>query len=380
MSQRVCVIGGGVLGLSCARSLAALGVEGVTVLEQGHVGQGSTSLAVGMVLRVQESALGQQISQRSYDLWEQLEAEGKVVLRRTGHISPVYSTEGQAHVERLARLQESMGRVPFRIVPLEDLKQWAPDYVPPTTAIAAVWDEHAMYVDGAEAAGALATDCREAGVEVRTGTGLVGVEAGSGARFSVTTTKGVVEADILVNAAGAWGAKVGDILGAPVDVLNERHEAYIFRIQGDHGPLPMMLDVLPGTSSEEGLYFRGEGDRHVIAGLHSSHLLGGLTEDPDSYSRRWTEADMEKVFGMLTEALPHVDLGFESAWAGLYPHHPNDYFVLGPHPADPHIFVGAGLGGRGLGPGPALGEILAEWIGLGSPRTIPEARGLAPTD
>jgi glycine/D-amino acid oxidase-like deaminating enzyme len=66
-------------------------------------------------------------------------------------------------------------------------------------------------------------------------------------------------ADIVVNAAGAWGGQVGELLEAPVEVVNERHEAYLFELPPDpsRGRSPMLMDYVPGGA--EGLYFRQEG-------------------------------------------------------------------------------------------------------------------------
>jgi sarcosine oxidase subunit beta len=371
---RICIVGGGILGLACAYRLSEVPGHDITLIEQGHLGQGSTSLAVGMVLRVQETEAGQALSRRSYELWDVLSAKGHVNLRQVGHVSPIYSAAGIAHAEGLAALQRRMGREPFRVIDVDELARVVPDYQPSPGAIAAIWDEAAMYVDGAEAASGLAVECRDRGVTIMTQAKLTGASRPSGThRHLLHTTKGDVPADVVVNVAGGWVAQVGALLEAPVEVINERHEAYVFRILNREVVLPMLLDFVPGVTSEEGLYFRGEGPQRVVAGLHSSDLLGTASVDPDNYSRRYTESGMEKVFGLLTDALPDLDLGFESAWDGLYPHHPSNRFVLGPHPDDPTVFVGSGLGGRGLGPGPALGEALAEWIAFGEPQTLPQS-------
>lgn len=377
--RKIVVVGGGVLGLSCALSLAKRPDIEVTLVEKNHPGSGSSGLAVGMASRQQGDVLGLTIAHRAYQLLEDLEKDFGLNLRRIGYFT---LTRTQADVENFqvtAQRQADLGWAESRVVTLDELATICPPYVPPADATGAVWDEHAFYMDGNELCASLAQALRDAGGTLLTRTEFLGLEpSSSGAKYRVATSAGDLEADLLVNATGAWSREVGDRSGAAIPVLNERHEAYIFRVRNNEHALPMMLDFIPGSKMGEGLYFRQEGPDRLIAGMHSSNLLGHDESDIENYSQRLDEDASERVFALLTEVLPELELGFEGGWCGLYPHHPSNGFVLGPHPDNPDIIIGAGLGGRGLGPGVALGEILADWAADGTPTRIPGAVAYAP--
>lgn len=379
--MKVVIVGGGVLGLGCATALVRRAGVDVTVLDRGNPGEGSTSLAVGMAVRFQTDPLGFAIMNRSYELLEELHRDHGLPLRRIGHLAPGRSDAELATFADVRDRQAALGLPASEVVDRAELRRVVPDYAPPGDVIGASWDPHAFFVDGTELCGVLAAIVRDGGGQVLRNTELLGLDGSpGGAGFSVRTTAGDLAADVVINAAGAWSSIVGERLGAPVGVLNERHEAYLFSVRGAQGTLPMMLDFLPGFSDDEGLYFRAEGADRLVAGLHSSRPLHTPEDDIEGYSKRLSEEAVETVFALLSEVLPDLDLGYVGGWAGIYPHHPADRFVLGPHPARAGVLAGVGLGGRGLGPGVALGEVLAEWITDGVPTTVPVAAALAPGD
>lgn len=379
MSARVhvCIVGAGILGLSCAYAISKSPQYAVTVIDKEHPGAGSTGSAVGMVVRLGDSLVLQAIYQRTFQIWDELADTGGLTLRKTGYFGIARSGAELEHLSTLASMQRDLGWRPAEIVGTADLARLVPEYAPPDDVVGGLWDPLAMYVDGNEACSLLTGILRDRGVEVRTRTQIQGLQRTSAStKYSVLTSGGPIAADIVVNAAGPWGRVVGEILGAPVGVVNERHHAFVFRMPPAERPVPMHVASMPGMSDEEGLYFRGEGTDRIVAGLHATRMLGEPVGDLDAPARRPSEAEVETVFGLLANALPDVDLGFESSWSGLYPHHELNRFVVGPHPDCDDIFFGAGLAGRGLGPGLALGEILAEWVTAGGPVRVPGAVAL----
>lgn len=378
--MKVVIVGGGVIGLSCAAALVSRAGIDVTLVERGNPGAGSTTLAIGMAVRFQLDPASHDLMSRSYDLMDSLTKKHGLVLRTVGHLAPGRTPRDIASFEMMRSRQLELGLPASEILVRRQVEELFPDYRPPADVTSASWDPHACYLDGAELVGILTSIVRNGGGRVLRHTEVLGLDGpGGGGAVTVRTSEGTIPADVVVNAAGAWSGIVGERLGAPVPVYNERHEAYIFTTSPRRGPLPMMLDYIPGASRGEGLYFRVEGEDRLVAGLHASNPLHEAETNIDNFSNKLTETDIELVFGQLTEVLPDLDLGFSGGWAGLYPHHPANRYVLGPHPDNPAVVLGVGLGGRGLGPGMALGEVVADWVTDGRPIHVPAAAGLLPT-
>jgi glycine/D-amino acid oxidase-like deaminating enzyme len=198
--------------------------------------------------------------------------------------------------------------------------------------------------------------------------------------WELTSDAGTFDADLVVNCAGAWGGQVGEILDAPVQMVNERHEAFNLELPAEIGyEVPMVMDYVPDGTPTEGLYFRHEGENQLVAGVHSSDILGERQANPDDYFEGATEVGTEQIVAALADAFPGVDgIRLRGGWAGIYPHCAGGRPLAGPHPNDPTVLVGAGLGGVGLSLGPVMAKLLREWIEFGEPRTIAGAADMAP--
>ncbi|MGO4807764.1 NAD(P)/FAD-dependent oxidoreductase [Arthrobacter sp. 2MCAF15] len=381
--KKVVIIGAGVLGLGTALALAQHEGFTITVVERDHPGSGATSRAVGMALRAYKEPTHMQVARRSYEILERLERETGLTLRRIGHFMPGRTQTEIDSFHEIAEVHARIGWTKTKVLDSEGITRVFPEYTLPEDVIGALWDPEAIFIDGAELCASLTEAAKARGVTIVSRTTITRFDASAGdSRYVLESADGTTfPADLVVNAAGAWGARVGELLGAPVNVVNERHEAFIFRHQGIDRVLPMFLDFIPGYSNNEGLYFRGEGTDRLLAGLHSSQLLhADELVNPDSVSQRLADDHLEQVFGLLTEAFPEVEIGFDGGYAGIYPHHALNRFVIGQHPKNADVYVGAGLGGRGLGPGVALGEILAETIVYGKAKTVPGAEIFSPDE
>jgi sarcosine oxidase subunit beta len=234
------------------------------------------------------------------------------------------------------------------------------------------------YIDGHRYCVALAQAVVDRGGRVLQDTELTGREDGPGGRHRLRTTRGPLECDVVVNAAGGWAGRVGDLLGTPIEILPQRHQALVARLPAALGyVMPSVMDYVP-ASGGFGVYFRDEGPGRMVAGLHTEEVLHDIV-DPDAIGRDTAAEYMELVAERLAHRLPGLDdMRLGDVWAGIYPMRPDGKPVVGPHPALPSVVAVAGAGGSGLQSSPALGLIAAEWILDGEPRTIPGAAVLRP--
>ncbi len=381
MARKVAIVGAGVLGLATARALAGDRDYEVTVLDRAHPGGGSTGLSVGVYTRQYLTPEDIEIRVRGVAALCALEASHGLNMRRIGLVRPAHD---EATLERFAAavaIQREHGVGDAELLDAAGVRALVPSF-DASDVSGGIWCPSDGYLDGAELCSLLAETLQDDGVAIRGRTRVTGLRPGGrGARYALETDRGPLPADVVVNVAGAWAGQVGRVLEAPVGVVNERHEAYLFELPAERPPgtIPMVLDYVPGSAGGEGLYFRQEGDGQLIAGLHSNEPLGHPVDDPDHYFRGATDAGAEVVVERLAAALPALDgIGYRGGWAGLYPHSPDGELVAGPHPANADVLVGGGLGGNGLSVALPLGEVLADWIRHGEPRSLPGAERLAP--
>lgn len=233
------------------------------------------------------------------------------------------------------------------------------------------------YVDGHVYCTVLAEWLVQRGVAVLAGTAAESHErTASGHRL--TTSKGTFESDYVVNAAGGWAGRVGELLGTPVPILPQRHQALVADLGRElHYVMPSVMDYIPASGSL-GLYFRHEGPRRLVAGLHTEDILRDVV-DPDDGGRHDAQEFTEQVAERFAHRLPGLgDAGLGDVWAGIYPMSPDGQPIVGPEPACETIVTVAGAGGSGVQSSPALGAVAADWILHGEPRTLPAAAALRP--
>ncbi len=179
----------------------------------------------------------------------------------------------------------------------------------------------------------LLVDLIEAGGgRVRTGVRVEGASS-TASGWRLETSEGVIDADIVVNAAGAWAARIGGLFGVDVPVIPLRNQIGIWRLERAlDRVMPMVMDYIP-HSGTRGLYVATYDDAdHVLAGLHSEEVVGQGV-DPDAYDQSADDDYLADTRAALERRMPDLPLGeVERAWAGLYPVSPDGLPIVGPAP------------------------------------------------
>jgi glycine/D-amino acid oxidase-like deaminating enzyme len=374
----VVIVGAGALGLATAWHLTRRGATDVTVIERGQIAGASSGLSVGIIETQYLDPLAIEIRVRSMAVFGELERAGSIAITRTGYLRLAHREADLAAFERSVELQRGLGVADARVIDRAGLRDLVPELFV-DDVLGGLFGPSDGYIDGHRYCAALAEAVADRGGRVLQETELVGREDAPGGRHRLLTTRDALECDVVVNAAGGWAGRVGDLLGTPIEILPQRHQALIARLPA---PLPYLMpsvmDYVP-ASGGFGVYFRDEGPGRMVAGLHTEEVLHDIV-DPDAVGRDTAAEYMELVAERLAHRLPGLDaMQLGDVWAGIYPMRRDGKPVVGRHPANPSIVAVAGAGGSGLQSSPALGLIAAEWILDGEPRTIPGAAVLRPT-
>jgi sarcosine oxidase subunit beta len=180
----------------------------------------------------------------------------------------------------------------------------------------------------------------------------------------VVTSRGDVQAPVVINAAGPHAAEVGRMAGVELPVAPLRRQ--IFTTQpADWVPanFPMVVDV--GT----GVYMHRE----------SGGLLLGLAdlEEPPSFHTHIDLDFRDRVFMLAFERLPKLeDAAYRAGWAGLYEDTPDHNAILGEAPGVRGFWLANGFSGHGFMHSPAGGMVIADLVTGRPPRA--DVSALAP--
>ncbi|MGB3486159.1 MAG: FAD-binding oxidoreductase [Mycobacterium sp.] len=357
----VVVIGGGVLGLSTALELVDRGVGDVTVIERSHPGEGSSGRSVGMVET--QYFRPDDVEARVYGrrFYDRIAAEHGLNFVSCGYLRLGSTAADIETFERSLTTQRGFGVSDAYVLSADEIAARWPQLVT-ADRIGGLYGESDGYIDGYEYCTIAARLIAERGGRVSVNTELLGAAVTSGGRWELDTTKGKLTADIVVNAAGAWAARVGELLGAPIALHPQLHGAITVDLRKPMDPmLPFVMDYVP-DSGTDGVYFRSERVDQLIAGLHTDE---GVHEpvSPDVKLRRVTDDEVERVLTLMAERLHIVDdLTISGSWQGIYPMSPDHRPVVGRHPGQPTVVCALGAGGSGIQLAPAVGLVAAEAV------------------
>jgi sarcosine oxidase subunit beta len=376
-ARDVVVIGGGVIGLSCALHALESGCA-VTVLEQSHPAAGSSGWAVGIINRQYVTPLEVQIRVLSFDRFAELESHDGLRITRNGFMRIGRDDASLRQFAEGVAIQREYGVEDARVLEPSGVAEIVPD-LNIEGIRGALYSPTDGYVDSHELCQVYLQRIRALGGVVRVGARFVARERGSRRRHRVITSAEPVEADVVVNAAGPWAQPVGERLGTPLAIVNERHQVCVGRFRRPLGyVMPSVMDYVVGSGTE-GTYFRHEGADQLIGGLHTNELLGRGSEDPDSYRGQVDQEYVDTVAANWLQRLPSLgDMTLVRGWAGLYPMSPDAQPLLGPHRSDPTILAACGFGGVGVMLSPVAGRLIAEWIVHGEPRAVAGSEAFLP--
>jgi len=372
----VCVVGAGAVGLASALALARRGASAVRVIEAHHPASGSSGLSVGIVETQYLDPLDIELRVVSMRIFDRLEHEHGLRIVRNGYLRLAHSEDALAAFERSVQLQRVLGVRDAAVLDRAGVEKLVPDMAAHDVA-GGLYGRSDGYLDGHLLCGLLAEQAAALGVELTVGCELLGART-AGEGWVLSTSRGEFGCDRVVDAAGPWADRVAGLLGGSIALAPQRHQAVVVHLAREL-PYKMtsVMDYAPG-SGVAGLYFRHERPGALIAGLHTEEALSERA-DPDDYARSVDAEFLEAVAVRLAVRLPSLaDGSLGDGWAGLYPVSPDGRPLVGPLPGCPGAILAAGAGGSGIQLSPVIGELVADWILAGEPRTVPDAVRLHP--
>ncbi|MBB6290513.1 MULTISPECIES: N-methyl-L-tryptophan oxidase [unclassified Pseudomonas] len=171
----------------------------------------------------------------------------------------------------------------------------------------------------------------------------------------VTTTAGVYRAKKLVITAGARSSKV---LGTELPVDVERQVLVNFKVPKGHAALPALFFAAPAGDSALPAYGCPEPDgTYKFSFATRADII-----DPDTISQKVSEGDFARVRDILSERLPQLDGEPASYAVCMWSESKDGHWILGNHPKEPNVVIGAGCTGRGFRYAPVIGKALADFV------------------
>jgi glycine cleavage system aminomethyltransferase T/glycine/D-amino acid oxidase-like deaminating enzyme len=363
----VVIIGGGIIGCSIAYHLGHLGCRDVVLLERDELTSGTTWHAAGLMVTfgsLSETACEMRLYGR--DLYNRLEVETGLA---TG-FTPVGFIEAAADRDRL---EEYRRVAAFNRYCGIDVEEISPARIKDLFPLARVDDLLAGFyvkedgrVNPVDATLALAKGARDQGVAIIEKTAVTGITRKGGAVTGVSTSRGDMRADVVVNCAGMWARQLGNADG--INIPNQAAEHY-YLITEEIDGIPREMPVLEDPSHYG--YYREEVGGLLIGLFEPVCAPWKINRVPEHFSFGEIEPDWDRMGPFLEKAMSRVpvsmELGIKKFFCGPESFTPDLGAIIGEAPEVKNYFVAAGLNSVGIIMGPGLGRMMAHWILNGQP-------------
>ena len=355
----VVIIGGGVTGASIAFHLAELGVRRVLVLERRFLASGGTGHSVGIVRQLYPTPETSAMVRRSLDVFQQF---GDAVGGDAGYVACGVligvSPSMRPKLETNLAMQRNIG-IRAEIVEPDDVARVEPA-IDASGLGAVLWEPESGYGDPTAVTLAYADAARRRGVTIEQGTDVTAVRV-LGARVAgVDTTRGPIDAPVVVNAAGLWSPHVARLAGVELPIIIGRHPVFVVERGASAASHRVYLDLAGGS------YARPETGGLTLTGS----LTDDETEHPMDPELLGAEAGFEEASAVLERtgrAMPRLaDARYRRGYAGAFDITP-DWMPILDQTGPSGFFTAAGMSGHGFKLSPAVGEMMAALITGASP-------------
>jgi len=371
-AARAVLIGAGIVGNSLAYHLARLGWTDLVLLDKGPLPNpgGSTGHASNFIFPVDHS---REMTKLTRDSMRQYEELG--VMIRCGGIEVARTEERMEELRRRMASAKSWGVEPASLLTPEEVKEHVP-YIDETVILGGFYCPDVSVVDSLRAGTLMRERAQESGaLTVAANTEVLGIDVEHGYVKRVRTTRGDVEADIVVVCCGVWSPRIARMAGASIPLTPAVHQMI------DIGPVPRFADAKRSIEypivrdMDTNMYERQDGGGLEVGSyahrpiLHDPEEIPSVEEaalSPTEFP--FTEDDFVKQMEDALELMPEIvgdeSVGVKYAINGLLSLTPDSLPILGETPEVGGLWSAAAVW---IKEGPGVGRAVAEWMVHGEP-------------
>uniref|UniRef100_A0A8C6U9E9 Sarcosine dehydrogenase n=1 Tax=Neogobius melanostomus TaxID=47308 RepID=A0A8C6U9E9_9GOBI len=363
------VIGGGSLGCQTVYHLAKMGMTNVVLLERDRLTAGTTWHTAGLLWQLRPSDVEIELLAHTRNvISKDLEEETGL---HTGWIQNggLFIASNKQRLDEYKRLM-SLGKVYgieshvlspaetkdlYPLMNVDDL--YGTLYVPKDGTMDPAGTCTTLTRAASARGATVIENCPVTGIQVKSDDlGVKRVKA-------VETRHGTIETPCVVNCAGVWATKLGEMAGVKVPLI-AMHHAYVVteRIEG--------IQNMPNVRDHDAsVYLRLQGDALSVGGYEQNPIFWEEVSDKFAFSLFDLDWDvfMQNIEGAINRVPILEQTGIKSTVCGPESFTADHKPLMGEAPEVRGYFLGCGFNSAGMMLGGGCGRELAHWIIHGRP-------------
>ena len=366
---RVVVIGGGIVGCSILYHLTLRGLTDVALIERGELTAGSSWHAAGGFHAINSDPVIARLQSYTIGMYRTVEEESgqSVGLHLTGGVELAGTPERAEWLRAELAWHRYMGNEGAYLLSPDEAAEMVP-IIDPTGLTGALFDPHEGNLDPHGATHAYAGAARGRGADVIQHNRVLSIQQRPDGDWELTTEKGRVVAEHVINAGGLWARQVGQMVGVDLPLIPMQHHYLVTEdvpeIAAIDGPMPSVTDL-------EGFTYLQRERNGILLGVYETNPRHWLADGPDwNYGMELIPEEIERI-------APELSIGFErfpvlqrvgiKRWVnGGITFTPDGNPLVGPIPGRRGLWAACGVM-AGFSQGAGIGLALANWIADGDP-------------
>jgi dimethylglycine dehydrogenase len=362
------VIGGGVVGVSVLYHLARAGMTDIMLLDKNELTSGSTWHAAGGVTTLNSDANVSRLQKYTFDLYRELEATTGLSCG-IHHNGGIYlaTDDGQMDFLKLIHSRARTLKMDTELISVAEAKA-RNVLIEERFFKGALWREDGGYVDPWLVTQAYATAARAMGAEINRFTRVTALSQRGDGTWDVTTDKGVIHAEHVVNAGGLWAREVGRMVGLELPVLAMEHHYIVTEAVPE---LEGLSREIINTSDFTGeIYLRQEGKGVLLGTYEQACVPWSPHHTPDDFHTQLLPDDLARIAPELERGFAHFPalarVGIKKAVNGPFTFSPDGNPLVGPVKGLRNFWVACAVM-AGFSQGGGVGLVLSRWMTEGDP-------------
>jgi glycine cleavage system aminomethyltransferase T/glycine/D-amino acid oxidase-like deaminating enzyme len=351
---RILIIGGGAIGTSLAYHLGRDGAKDVLLVEKAQLTEGCTWHAAGLVGQLRGKKNLTRLMQNSVAVFDRLEAEtGQAISwKKVGSLRLASSAARWSEIRRSMGQAKSFG-VECLSLSAAEAKTLFP-YITTDGIEGAAYIPGDGYIDPYSLTMAYAKGARAKGVTIEERVCVEEIVLEGRRALGVATNKGNIACDILVNCAGLWAKRVGNMAGVALAAGIVEHQYFL-----TEKTLSFDAGLTTLRDPDKNFYLKPDTSSFAIGGWEEGSRGFHRGLPPLDFGRELFAPDMERLelFALpASERLPVLnETGIQTVINGPIPVSADGEPIMGLAPELDNFYVACGFtagiaasGGAGL--------------------------------
>jgi dimethylglycine dehydrogenase len=366
---RVVIIGGGAVGCSALYHLAKLGWTDCVLLERDELTAGSTWHAAGNCPNFSTSWNIIKLQRYSTKLYAELgETVGYPMnYHVTGSLRLAHTPERMDEYRHVASMAQAQG-IAFELLDPSQAKARYP-FLELHDLCGALWDPHDGDIDPSQLTQAFAKGAKDLGCRIQRSTRVTGLVQKPDGSWRITTDKGDLDAEIVVNAAGYRAGEIMAMVGQYLPIVTLEHQYLLTEpvpeLAARKEKLPLLRD--PDVS----YYLRQERDALLMGPYEKeSAVLHWADGVPKNFAYQLFPDSLARLESYIEDAIRRVPIlgkaGVQKVINGPIPYSPDGNPYIGPTHGLTNFYQCCCFS-FGIAQAGGAGKTLAEWVAKGEP-------------